>query len=685
MGFTQPIQVPKGAEDLIKAQTEEGRRRLANGQAPGKALIQVFAVKEEVPDEDDISGSAEPIMDGWELISLDKDGFELKLNFTNPIKISGGEEPDLLLIQLDLSDFLDENGNPMPESVVKYSPIPTQIGSAAEAQQVADQGGAAGSSSKASVGSNLAVNLVMAGSLSKVWQMIEGLQVVNHMPLFKVKSPGNVNAFNEFMSEIAKFDLIDAKELTLSTGIYIPEMDAVSLNFQNAGFDTSLAIPSLGTLFYMLFTLIILVVVHIFILLLAKLWSKVSWLENKVCRYLYWNGSIRFFMEGYLDFAMFAMLNIKEMDWEDDFILVKASNIFSIIILSFTLLLPIIMCFFWATKVQQWNKDEFKAKYGSLLDGSNSESRKWYIMLVPMTYFLRRIALCICCVFFIETFWAQVALQIMVSVFVIILLHWKRPLESNYATNIETFNEIITLITLYLLMCFSDFVPDEAIRSECGKAFIATIIVFALVHFFFLFSDVCLTIRHAILKKYYARRNKRILKEMRAKKYEMKDSSISKSQLIAPANQNSSVVQIKDLVVENPAVSLKTNRAGKHRRPNKRQQEDMNPLDIFVADTTPTKIMLTKEQKAWIKEGNLPVIDEDVDDIFDTVNQPVVKSHGIELEISSDEEEKKEQAEREEIKQQVDQILDEAEQVKVEAKTQSVKEMEDEFDAIMAG
>ena len=55
-------------------------------------------MKEEVPDEDDISGSAEPIMDGWELISLDKDGFELKLNFTNPIKISGGEEPDLLLI-----------------------------------------------------------------------------------------------------------------------------------------------------------------------------------------------------------------------------------------------------------------------------------------------------------------------------------------------------------------------------------------------------------------------------------------------------------------------------------------------------------------------------------------------------------------------------------------------------------
>ena len=61
--------------------------------------------------------------------------------------------------------------------------------------------------------------------------MINGLQVVNHMPLFKVKSPGNVNAFNEFFSGIAKFKLIDTKALTQETGIYVPEMDALSLNY----------------------------------------------------------------------------------------------------------------------------------------------------------------------------------------------------------------------------------------------------------------------------------------------------------------------------------------------------------------------------------------------------------------------------------------------------------------------
>jgi len=60
-------------------------------------------------------------MDGWELLYIGSDGFEIQLNFTSPLEISSGEEPDLLLIQLDLRNFEDENGNKLPESVVKYS------------------------------------------------------------------------------------------------------------------------------------------------------------------------------------------------------------------------------------------------------------------------------------------------------------------------------------------------------------------------------------------------------------------------------------------------------------------------------------------------------------------------------------------------------------------------------------
>ena len=64
--------------------------------------------------------------------------------------------------------------------------------------------------------------------------MIEGLQVAKHMPLFNIQAPGNVNAFNEFVAEIANFDLVDTSGLTSSI-LYFPEEDPVSVNFQNAG------------------------------------------------------------------------------------------------------------------------------------------------------------------------------------------------------------------------------------------------------------------------------------------------------------------------------------------------------------------------------------------------------------------------------------------------------------------
>ena len=98
------------------------RRLLADGEPPDQSLISVFAVKEVEGEDDELS---DPIMDGWELLSIGPEGFEIKMNFTSPVAISSGDEPDLLLIQLDLSSFEDASGQKFPESLVKYSPIPT--------------------------------------------------------------------------------------------------------------------------------------------------------------------------------------------------------------------------------------------------------------------------------------------------------------------------------------------------------------------------------------------------------------------------------------------------------------------------------------------------------------------------------------------------------------------------------
>ena len=121
--------------------------------------------------------------------------------------------------------------------------------------------------------------------------------------------------------------------------------------------------------------------------------------------------------------------------------------------------------------------------------------------------------MCACLIFWMEFFWGQVAVQLLTSIGLIILVGWYRPLVSSFANNMELFNEIITLCTLYLMMCFSDFVVDPETRSLCGFSFIAVICLYAATHIFFLLTSVYRQMRHLIRSKYYARRNKKLLAE----------------------------------------------------------------------------------------------------------------------------------------------------------------------------
>ena len=66
------------------------------------------------------SEEAEPILDDFEVLSLDNDGIDIDLSFHSPYNVSAGDDPDLLLLQLNLGDYKSEQGINQPESVVKY-------------------------------------------------------------------------------------------------------------------------------------------------------------------------------------------------------------------------------------------------------------------------------------------------------------------------------------------------------------------------------------------------------------------------------------------------------------------------------------------------------------------------------------------------------------------------------------
>ena len=66
-----------------------------------------------------------------------KDGQEIdiKLEFDNPLAISQGDEPDFAVVILNMSKFKTENGQKLPDGIIKRVPLPAQFKSKESAEQ----------------------------------------------------------------------------------------------------------------------------------------------------------------------------------------------------------------------------------------------------------------------------------------------------------------------------------------------------------------------------------------------------------------------------------------------------------------------------------------------------------------------------------------------------------------------
>ena len=74
----------------------------------------------------------------------------------------------------------------------------------------------------------------------------------------------------------------------------------------------------------------------------------------------------------------------------------------------------------------------------------------------------------------------------------------------------ETFNELVTMGTIYLLMLFTDFVPRPEERHLSGFFLIGLVSVYALVHVGLLSIDTFKKVRHQIKRCIRKRNFKRL-------------------------------------------------------------------------------------------------------------------------------------------------------------------------------
>ena len=238
---------------------------------------------------------------------------------------------------------------------------------------------------------------------------MESVQVVSYLQLYDAKIPGNVQSFLSFFDEITSFEVLPAEQWTDEL-MYDPENVPKSINFQQAGHDSALLVHNLGSLFYIMVAYVGLYAFYFLVVWpLTRLCPKIEKVTDKLKYFLLWNGAMRLFTESYMQITMFTFLNLKEYEWDSDFTIVVLSDVLAIVSLVMVTLLPIALLIFFACNISKWSNEGFARRHGAFLDGADLdlEFNQWIVLLIPLSYFLRRLLMSLTLVFWIDFIWGQ--------------------------------------------------------------------------------------------------------------------------------------------------------------------------------------------------------------------------------------------------------------------------------------
>ena len=117
-------------------------------------------------------------------------------------------------------------------------------------------------------------------------------------------------------------------------------------------------------------------------------------------------------MEAYLEFCLFALLNLSTLSWPEGLESVSVSNWLAIILVALTIAIPVGLGILMCHNRKRWSDEDYIAKYGSYLDGmqSDNEEIRAIILFYVCIFFARRMTLCLTLVYWQEFLWGQLAL-----------------------------------------------------------------------------------------------------------------------------------------------------------------------------------------------------------------------------------------------------------------------------------
>jgi len=195
------------------------------------------------------------------------------------------------------------------------------------------------------LGGNLLANFFVKFSLHSLLEIINTIQIILYLPLYRMATPGNTQIFFSFLMQIASFDYFPSD--LVYTDFYPKKPDPINENFNSSGFSTTLILFNLGSLMLAILS---------FPALIVYLWATKHCLKNvknKKCKKyfankqktlrqtLFWGQPLLTYTEAYAVLSMATLIQFKYMDFTHPSL--SFSVVLSIGLLVLVISLPIVV------------------------------------------------------------------------------------------------------------------------------------------------------------------------------------------------------------------------------------------------------------------------------------------------------------------------------------------------------
>lgn len=167
---------------------------------------------------------------------------------------------------------------------------------------------------------NFVINFILAVSLSILWGMINGLQLLSFLPLANSQMPGNAwFVFNQIYI-FASFNVINVDVFTdyISRLLHLDKTDeGLSPRLLALGFESTNVISNLGIVFVFILAsaafLLVAWLLHLLSSIRCGCQQRLKEWYNRLSKKIYWNFFIRLFIETYMDQALVQAVRLRNL------------------------------------------------------------------------------------------------------------------------------------------------------------------------------------------------------------------------------------------------------------------------------------------------------------------------------------------------------------------------------------